>query len=724
MSAVRSSGQVHQGQKIKLKPGRKPTKPATRKRGRPPKPVVTAVPVAASTPTKTSSKATATRPSRSTRTRPKLAPQGVRPKGLGIRRLPRPTPAEGAALGDTVPWIRGLLPRHHRSSAAVTSLAHHLRLLPQLGFDGQLSISIAYLSGAIGDAALRGTALAHAQGWDTLGDRVTLYAAVRWFVGRTCVVRARSVDSPTHAASLPRSRTAARLGFPNPRRGAAAADAAALADASSRTHRRRANARIDALCALVDMLCGQVDTNSPMVGERVLARFLRRAADFERAAALRSLALLSRRDLAAKSASRRAWGDIAAANREILVETFGVFGAMRRTRSLATLAAAAGQAAHLRRERIVDGLIGLVQADGTRLRAVHVRLSLAGTLHDAADADLPFTPRDGAKVLSRIAGDALKKLRCAAFGVADAHQSGHPHLHVVVVLARSDYVRFRRQLAEAYRRWGMTALTRGGRWVDRLVHVDPLDDPASGLWRYPITKLAPSRSTAVDMLADRGKVTPQVRLAAWRQAHGIRATWAKNIAHVAVARALPAVADGAHPLLDAARKASKGGRDFTAALLALGFAPKTVEPSQAVGARVIGSSLEFDETDEPVEIDIPGDHPVLAEVAAVPGVPTDRSDFAHVRVRLPNHLGHFVVASVERNPDDSLGSAIVVRDVRRRRPTKRREIRIRSTSGEIVAVPVEPSFVTVPVASDMPQSEVDADFQRIAARRAANLPQP
>ena len=93
----------------------------------------------------------------------------------------------------------------------------------------------------------------------------------------------------------------------------------------------------------------------------------------------------------------------------------------------------------------------------------------------------------------------------------------------------------------------MTALTRGGRWVDRLVHVDPLDDPASGLWRYPITKLSPSRSTAADMLADRGKVTPQVRLAAWRQAHGIRATWAKHIAHVAVARALPAVADGAHP---------------------------------------------------------------------------------------------------------------------------------------------------------------------------------
>ena len=179
-----------------------------------------------------------------------------------------PSPAEAdagevAALGDTVPWVRGLLPRHHRSEAAVTSLAHHLRLLPQLGFDEQLSVSIAYLSGAIGDAALRGTALAHAKGWDTLGDRDALYAAVRWFVGRTCVVRARSVDSPTHAASLPRSRTAARLGFPNPRRGAAAADAAALADASSRTHRRRANARIDALCALVDMLCGRSTPTRP-----------------------------------------------------------------------------------------------------------------------------------------------------------------------------------------------------------------------------------------------------------------------------------------------------------------------------------------------------------------------------------------------------------------------------------------------------------------------------
>ena len=94
-----------------------------------------------------------------------------------------------------------------------------------------------------------------------------------------------------------------------------------------------------------------------------------------------------------------------------------------------------------------------MQAEGARLRAVHVRLSLAGTLHDAADSDLPFTPRDGAKVLGRIAGDALKELRCAAFGVVDAHQSGHPHLHVVVVLARGDYARFRRQLAEAYRRW-------------------------------------------------------------------------------------------------------------------------------------------------------------------------------------------------------------------------------------------------------------------------------
>lgn len=720
MSAAGLPGQVVKRQRIRLKPGRKPANPSSRKRGRPPKPVVAAVPVTASTPTKTPSKASTTR---STRMRPKLPPQGVRPRGLGIRRLPRPTPAEIAALGDTVPWVRGLLPRHHRSPAAVTSLAHHLRLLPQLGFDEQLSVSIAYLSGAIGDAALRGTALAQAKGWDTLGDRDALYAAVRWFVGRTCVVRARSMDSPTHAASLQRSRTAARLGFPNPRRGAAAADAAALADASSRTHRRRANARIDALCALVDMLCGQVDSNSPMVGERILTRFLRRAADFERAAALRSLALLSRRDLAAKSASRRAWGDIAAENREILVETFGVFGAMRRTRSLATLAAAAGQAAHLRRERIVDGLIGLVQADGARLRAVHVRLSLAGTLHDAADADLPFTPRDGAKVLGRIAGDALKRLRCAAFGVVDAHQSGHPHLHVVVVLARGDYVRFRRQLAEAYRRWGMTALTRGGRWVDRLVHVDPLDDPASRLWRYPIQKLTPSGSKASDMLAGTSEITKEVRLAAWRQAHGIRATFAKHVVNLAVARALPAVADGAHPLLDVARAASSGGRDLPAALHAVGFAPKIAKPKRT-GARIIGSSPAVEDTDEAIALDIPGEHPALADVAAIPGAPIDARAFEHLAISLPGHPRPFVVASVERNPDDTLRSATVVRDVRRRRPTKRREIRIEEVSGKIVTVPVEPLFATVVVASDMPQSEVDAEFQRIAAVRAARASGP
>ena len=594
--------------------------------------------------------------------------------------------------------------------------------MPHLGFDAGLSIPISYLSGSVGDRALCGTTLAQARGWDALTDRGDLYAAVKRFVGRTCVKRARSIGSPTHAASLPRSRTAKLLGFPSPRRGAAAADAVVLADAAPRTHRRRANARIDALCALVDMLCGEVGPGSPIVSERVLARFLRRAADFERDAALRSFALLSRRDLA--SAGESAWGDSPSSNREALVESFGIFGAMHRTRTLATLAAAAGRSAHRRRQRIVEGLIRLVEADRKRLRALHVRFGLAGTLHDAASADLPFTPRDGAQLLGRIAGETLKGLRCAAFGVMDAHRSGHPHLHVIVVLDRGDYVRFRRQGMEAYKRLGMAAWTRDKRWVGKLVHVDALDDPKSRLWRYPVDKLESSGSTATKILADRTEVTLQVRLAAWRQAHGIRATWARNLARVGLACTLPDVAEGAHPLLDAAREASRDGYDLPAALIAVDFAPKAARPVRRPTARVVGAALDVEEMDEVVEIDLPGDDPALADVASVAGAPTDPSDFAHLDVRLRGHSAPFAVVSVLRNADDTLRAATVGRTVRRRRPTKHRTIMIKEASGQDVVVSVEPRVVIVPVAVAITQGKVDADFQRIAARRAAKASKP
>ena len=717
MSTTPSPKQVAKRPRIRLKPGRKPARPAPRKPGRPAKAVITPTPAKAPAP-----KTPTPRPARKRRSTSKLPPQGIRPKGLGIRRLPQPTPAEAAALGDATAWVDCLLPRRHRSPDAAAALAHHLRLMPHLGYDEGLSIPISYLSGSIGDRALRGTTLAQARGWDALADRADLYAAVRRFVGRTCVERARSIDSPTHATSLPRSRTAALLGFPGSRRGAAATDAAVLADAAPRTHRRRANARIDALCALVDMLCGEVGPGSPVVSERTLARFLRRAADFERDAARRSFALLSRRDSA--SAGGFDWGESLASNREALVECFGVFGAMHRTRSLATLAAAAGRSAHRRREQIVEGLIRTAEAERKRLRALHVRFGLAGTLHDAASADLPFTPRDGAQLLGRIAGEALKGLRCAAFGVMDAHRSGHPHLHVIVVVDRGDYVRFRRQGMEAYERLGMAAWTRDGRWVDKLVHVDALDDPKSRLWRYPVAKLTPSGATATEIIADRTKITPQIRLAAWRQAHGIRATWAKNLARVGLARALPDVPEGAHPLLDAAREASRGGWDLPAALVAVDFAPKAAKQSRRPAARVVGSALDVEEGDEVVEIDVPGNHPALADVASVPGAPTDPSAFAHLEVRLRGHSGAFAVVSVRRNPDASLRAATVARTVRRRRPTKHRTIKIKEASGRDVVVSVEPRVVAVPVAVAMSQDKVDADFQRIAARRASTTSKP
>ena len=202
MSTTGSPGQVAKRPRIRLKPGRKAARPAPRKPGRPATAVVTPVPAKAPAP-----KTSTPRPARKRRASSKLTRQGIRPKGLGIRRLPQPTPAAIAALGDAIPWVDCLLPRRHRSSAAAAALAHHLRLMPHLAFDEGLSIPISYLSGSIGNRALCGTTLAQARGWDALTERADLYAAVKRFVGRTCVERARSIGSPTHAASLPRSRT-------------------------------------------------------------------------------------------------------------------------------------------------------------------------------------------------------------------------------------------------------------------------------------------------------------------------------------------------------------------------------------------------------------------------------------------------------------------------------------------------------------------------------------
>ena len=155
MSTTASPGQVAKRPRIRLKPGRKAARPAPRKPGRPAKAVVTPVPTKALTP-----RISTPRSTRKRRATSKLPLQGIRPKGLGIRRLPQPTPAAFAALGDAVSWVDCLLPRRHRSPAAAAALAHHLRLMPHLGFDEGLSIPISYLSGSIGDRALCGTTLA------------------------------------------------------------------------------------------------------------------------------------------------------------------------------------------------------------------------------------------------------------------------------------------------------------------------------------------------------------------------------------------------------------------------------------------------------------------------------------------------------------------------------------------------------------------------------------
>jgi hypothetical protein len=65
----------------------------------------------------------------------------------------------------------------------------------------------------------------------------------------------------------------------------------------------------------------------------------------------------------------------------------------------------------------------------------------------------------------------------------------------------------------------MAAWTRFRRWVR-----------GNRLWRYPVDKLAPLKPKAQDLIDDPSKVMPQVRRAELRQTHGIRPTWARNLA--------------------------------------------------------------------------------------------------------------------------------------------------------------------------------------------------
>lgn len=714
MASSGSPGQGGSPTKTGLRRGPKPKGILRRKPGRPPKVAAKGAPAK---PRKRPAATPAKGPARTQAGTPKLGPQGSARPGRQIEHLKRPKPSEVTAIpADALDWVWASMPPGCQQVRFAVALAHHLRLLPHLGYDAALSLPLAYLTGRIGDDGMRRTNLALATGWSNIRDDKALYQAVQRHVASTCVKRSRSLTSPTHRHALPRSMATGLLGTDNRPRGKAAADAVALADNAPRTHRRRANDRIDGLIALIDMMCDEVGSKAPMVSGRVLERFLTKAARFQATSSSKSRGLVARPQKGANGGIAPAWGSNEAANRRAMVDEFGPDGAGKRTRSVAELAQAMAGTAHRHRLCLVEAMTRVWDADRGRLRAFHVRLGLAGTLYDAARADIPFTPGDAAKLLAKLAEAGLRDLRAAAFGVADAHKSGNPHLHVVVVIRRGDWARFRRQLAEAYRSWGMTARTRGGQWDDRLVHVDEMHAATDRIWYYPVDKLEPDKATAQEMLDDPRKITPRTRLAAWRQAHGIRATFSSGIVNRMAARALAAAEDGAHPVLDAARKASDGGKDLPAALIEFDFA-FLLRPAKPRKPRVVGSRPEMEDAAATIEIDLHTGHPALCAVDAVPGSPVDAAAFSGIAVDLPGHREPFAVERVDRPADGSRGTVTLCRGAATKKPTKRCIMIIAEAPDAIVHVAVEPLFRTVPLSSELGPDQLQAEFARMAANK-------
>ncbi len=648
--------------------------------------------------------------------------EGWRPRGLPIKRLPAPSARQRKAISpDAILWVRCLLPKGFQGQQFALAFIHRLRLLPHLAYDPALSLPIARLAGHIHRPAFRSSNFAREHHWGTQFDKDKLDTALSAFVGFECWRRARAKDSQTHRHRLRPTRTALGLGLASKPRGKEALNAAALSDAKEIVHRRRANGKADELVAIVDLACDRVGDDQPMVTERVLRRYLEKARDFDDWARKRQMGLLTRQELGGQD-GEAAYDGGEASNLEEMVAAFGQLGAVKRVHSLAWLAASKGRSDHERRVRIVDALVQTWSANQAGLVALHIRLNLAGSLLDVAHPRFAMTPRDCARLLARIAATSFAGIDAAAYGVLDSTPRGWPHMHVIAVVDRDQCPELKARIAAAYEEWRMDPTKPSGDLDERLVHFDELTERGEPMWRYPIKKLAPSDKTAADLLARPQDITPEIRLAAWRQVHGIRATWSFGLENMGVARALGAIDDGAHPLIDAARLASAAGKDGAAALGAVGYAPR-IAPPDPNSAAFDGLATERMETEGTVELDLPADDralkAVVKKIAAVgPAVTT--ADLARMRVRLPRHATAFTVKAL-RFDEGQLRTVTLERRVTTKQPTGGKTVKILEPDGSGVLVDVLPRGGAVAVGTRLDDEGVVERVNEIGNRARTKL---